>query len=382
MLWNWQLSDWPHFKYDLAQLRHAEERFLKGAGVIVGTMHHLDGEARQGVVIELISQEMVDSSAIEGEVLDRSSVQASLARQFGFDADRRRATPAEAGAAELMADLYRHYAAPLSDQQLFDWHKMLMNGRRDLVDIGAYRTHADPMQIVSGALHAPRVHFEAPPSERVPEEMRRFISWFNESSPQGRDPLPAITRAAIAHLWFETVHPFEDGNGRLGRALAEKALAQSLEAPTLTALAATINRHRKAYYTELQRASQSNQINDWLGWFADIVLEAQARTIGHIRFLIEKTQLLDRLRGRINARQKRALIRMMAEGPDGFIGGLSAHKYRTITDATSATATRDLADLVELGALERIGERRYARYHLTIGTQERPRSDPKTKGLV
>src|SRR3546814_6871714 len=125
--------------------------------------------------------------------------------------------------------------------------------------------------------------------------MARFIAWFNESSPQGGAPVPAITRAAIAHQWFETVHPFEDGNGRLGRAIAEKSLAQSLEAPTLTALAATINRHKKASYAELQRASQSNQIVDWLSWFAGIVLEAQGRTIAIIRFLIEKPRLPDQI---------------------------------------------------------------------------------------
>ncbi|MFC3216027.1 Fic family protein [Novosphingobium panipatense] len=370
MLWNWQLSDWTQFIFDEARLRDAETRFLKGAGVVVGSMHHLDGEARHGIVVELISQEMVDSSAIEGEILDRISVQSSIARQLGFAADKRRSNPAEAGAAELMADLYRRYAEPLTDRLLFDWHKMLMNGRRDLAGIGSYRTHADPMQIVSGALHAPRIHFEAPPSDRVPDEMARFIAWFNDSSPQGSKPLAAITRAAIVHLWFETIHPFEDGNGRLGRALAEKSLAQSLEAPTLTALAATINRYKKAYYTQLHRASQTNRIDAWMVWFADIVLEAQGRTIESIRFLIEKTRLLDRLRGRINARQEKALIRMMAEGPDGFVGGLSAHNYRTITEAASATATRDLAELVELGALERVGERRYTRYHLTIANRK------------
>lgn len=370
MLWNWQLSDWTQFTFDEAGLRDAETRFLKGAGVVVGSMHHLDGEARHGVVVELISQEMVDSSAIEGEILDRISVQSSIARQLGFAADKRRSDPPEAGAAELMADLYRRYAEPLTDRLLFDWHKMLMNGRRDLAGIGSYRTHADPMQIVSGALHAPRIHFEAPPSDRMPDEMARFIAWFNDSSPQGSKPLAAITRAAIVHLWFETIHPFEDGNGRLGRALAEKALAQSLEAPTLTALAATINRYKKAYYTQLHRASQTNRIDAWMVWFADIVLEAQGRTIESIRFLIEKTRLLDRLRGRINARQEKALIRMMAEGPDGFVGGLSAHNYRTITEAASATATRDLAELVELGALERVGERRYTRYHLTIANRK------------
>ena len=370
MLWNWQLSDWTQFTLDEARLRDAETRFLRGAGVVVGSMHHLDGEARHGIVVELISQEMVDSSAIEGEILDRISVQSSIARQLGFAADKRRSDPPEAGAAELMADLYRRYAEPLTDRLLFDWHKMLMNGRRDLAGIGSYRTHADPMQIVSGALHAPRIHFEAPPSDRMPDEMARFIAWFNDSSPQGSKPLAAITRAAIVHLWFETIHPFEDGNGRLGRALAEKSLAQSLEAPTLTALAATINRYKKAYYTQLHRASQTNRIDAWMVWFADIVLEAQGRTIESIRFLIEKTRLLDRLRGRINARQEKALIRMMAEGPDGFVGGLSAHNYRTITEAASATATRDLAELVELGALERVGERRYTRYHLTIANRK------------
>lgn len=370
MLWNWQLSDWTHFGFDEGRLREAEARFLKGAGVVVGSMHHLDGGARQGIVIELISQEMVDSSAIEGEILDRFSVQSSIARQLGFAADKRRSSPAEAGAAELMADLYRRYAEPLTEQLLFDWHKMLMNGRRDLADIGCYRTHADPMQIVSGGLQAPRVHFEAPPSDRVSEEMARFIAWFNESASAGKSPLPAITRAAIAHLWFETIHPFEDGNGRLGRAIAEKALAQNVEAPTLTALAATINRRKKAYYLQLHGASRTNQIDDWISWFAETVLEAQARTIESIHFLIRKTRLLDHLRGKINARQEKALIRMMAEGPDGFAGGLSAQNYRTITDASSATATRDLTELVELGALKRVGERRYARYHLGIAKQE------------
>lgn len=370
MLWNWQLSDWPKFTFDKVPLRDADARFFKGAGIVVGSLHHLDGEARREIVIELISQEMVDSSAIEGEILDRVSVQSSIARQLGFAADKRRSNPAEAGAAELMADLYRRYAEPLTDRLLFDWHKMLMNGRRDLADIGSYRTHSDPMQIVSGAPHAPRVHFEAPPSDRVPEEMARFIAWFNDSEPRSDAPAPAITRAAIAHLWFETIHPFEDGNGRLGRAIAEKALAQSLDAPTLTALAATINRHKKTYYAQLHRASQINQIDSWMSWFADIVLEAQGRTIESIRFVIEKTRLLDRLGGKINSRQEKALIRMMAEGTDGFVGGLSAHNYRTITDATSATATRDLAELVELGALERVGERRYARYHLTIANRK------------
>ena len=367
MLWNWQLSDWPDFRFDSTRIRPAEEQFLKGSGVVIGALHHLGADERHGLTIELISQEVVESSAIENEILDRASVQSSLARHLGFAADQRRANAAEAGAAELMADVYRNHPAPLDDQTLFAWHAMLMNGRRDIADVGRYRTHEDAMQIVSGAIHAPRVHFEAPPSKTIPMEMSRFIAWFNSSAPSSTKALPAITRAAISHLWFESIHPFEDGNGRIGRAIAEKALAQSLSAPTLTALAETIHRHRKAYYAALHTGSQSNDIDPWLAWFADIVVEAQARTITRIRFLIDKTRMLDRLRGEINERQEKALIRIFREGPDGFDGGLSAGNYRTITGASLATATRDLADLVEKGALIRTGERRYARYRLTVG---------------
>ena len=150
MLWNWQLSDWPKFSFDQASVRAAEDRFLKGAGVIAGSLQHFEEEERQSITIELISQEMVESSAIEGEVLELPNVQSSIARQFGLASDQRRSNPAEAGAAELMAELYRRYAEPLTDQLLFEWHGMLMNGRRDLADVGAYRTHADAMQIVSG----------------------------------------------------------------------------------------------------------------------------------------------------------------------------------------------------------------------------------------
>ena len=367
MRWNWQRPDWPHFQFEKNRLRDAEAQFLKGSGVVVGAMQHLDKDANQQLVVQLMSQEMVESSAIEGEILDRASVQSSIARQLGFAADKRRSTPAEAGAAELMADLYRHYAAPLTDQNLFEWHAMLMNGRRDLDVIGGYRTHTEAMQIISGPIHAPNIHFEAPPSQRVPAEITQFIDWFNRTAPGGAEPLRAIERAAIAHLWFETIHPFEDGNGRIGRAIAEKALAQSLEAPTFTALAATINAHKKTYYLELHRASGTNQVDAWMVWFSQVVLEAQSRTLQNIRFLIEKTRFLDRLRGKLNARQEKALLRMLAEGPDGFQGGLSAQNYRSITGATSATTTRDLVDLVALGALNRTGENRYARYSICLG---------------
>jgi Fic family protein len=329
-------------------------------------MAHLPESDRDGLTISLIAQEAVDSSAIEGEILDRASVQSSIAKHLGIAADQRRANAAEAGIAEMMADLYRSYRAPLTDEALFEWHAMLMNGRRDLADVGRYRRHEDAMQIVSGALHAPKVHFEAPPSAVVPDEMARaFVRWFNASGPDGAQPVSVLVRAGIAHLWFESIHPFEDGN-RIGRAVAEKALAQWLDAPAITALAEMIQRERKAYYLQLQRASQSNQIDEWLTWFAEIALAAQQRTIERVEFLIAKSHLLERLRGKINPRQEKALLRMFAEGVDGFKGGLSAANYRTITDAPSATATRDLTDLVQLGALRKQGELKHTRYFLEL----------------
>jgi len=221
--------------------------------------------------------------------------------------------------------------------------------------------------VVSGSLHAPKVHFEALPSSKVRKEMTRFVKWFNRTSPNGSDPLPALTRAGIAHLYFESIHPFEDGNGRLGRAISEKALAQSVGHPTLTALAATILIRRKSYYEALEAANKDNNVTRWLLWFAGIAIEAQQQTEAHVEFLLDKTKLLDRLRGGLNSRQEKALLRMLREGPYGFKGGLSAGNYITITGASPATATRDLTDLVEKKALYRIGTLRHARYELAIG---------------
>lgn len=266
----------------------------------------------------------------------------------------------------MMVDLYRSFAEPLSEEMLFRWHRMVMSGSRNLRDVGRYRAGAEPMQVVSGSVHEPKVHFEAPPSSRVPSEMKRFIAWFVQTAPVGEKALPALTRAGIAHLYFESVHPFEDGNGRIGRAIAEKALAQSLGQPTLTALAATILARRKSYYEALEAANKENEITRWLMWFAGVAIEAQRRTIALVEFLIDKTKLLDRLKGQLNARQEKALLRMFREGPEGFKGGLSAGKYSTITGASPATTTRDLTDLVEKGALVREGERRYARYRLGV----------------
>lgn len=366
MVWNWQQPDWTDFRFDKGLLDPQEDRFLHSAGVVLGTIKHLDADAIDKLRIELLSNEAVQTSAIEGEILDRESVQSSLRRQFGLQADDRRIKPGEQGVAEMMVDLYRTFDQPLEHATLHRWHKMLMKGREDVRDIGRYRTHEEPMQVISGRLDRTTVYFEAPPSAVVPKEMDRFIRWFNQMEPGNNTALPAITRAGIAHLYFITIHPFEDGNGRVGRAVAEKALAQSLGRPTLLFLADAIKQRQKDYYRALQEASLTNEITPWLIWFADTVVQAQRSTQARAEFLIEKTKLLDHMRGRMNPRQEKALLRMLDEGLDGFEGGMSADKYIRLTETSRATATRDLQDLVEKGALIRRGELRHTRYFLPL----------------
>jgi len=366
MTWNWQLPDWPEFTWDQARLTRAETLFAEGAGMVIGSSRHLDETSRETLVVDILSVDALATSAIEGEVLDRDSVRSSIRRQLGLAGDRRSVGAAEAGIAEMMVSLYRSLAEPLDHDRLHAWHRMVMNGRRDLEAIGRYRTHREPMQIVSGAVYAPRVHFEAPPSEQVPAEMERFLAWFEDAAPTGTRPLPALTRAGLAHLWFESIHPFEDGNGRIGRAIAEKALAQGLSAPVLTAVAGSLLKHRREYFGALEAASRDLEVTDWLLWFAAKVIEAQRRSLAQVEFIIGKARLLERVRGKLNARQEKAVLRMFAAGPDGFTGGLSAGNYRGITGATPATATRDLADLVALEVLRRTGERKATRYHLGV----------------
>lgn len=367
--WNWQKEDWPHFRFEAAKLADLEERFLRETSFYAGSVKHLEKDGRDSLVVEMMSEEAVRTSEIEGEMLNRESVQSSIRRQIGLQTDPRRIPPAEEGISDLMMDLYRDFRMPLSEARLLHWHALVMNGRRDLVG-GVYRVGSDPMQVVSGPSYASKIHFEAPPSLQVPKEMRRFFEWYRDSAPDGASRLPVLTRAGICHLYFVSIHPFEDGNGRVARALSEKLLAEGVGRPVLIALSAAIHRNRKAYYETLERSNKSNEITAWLVYFAETVLSAQAESQRWVEFLIAKTRLIDRLRGQWNKRQEKVVLRMAREGPQGFQGGLSAENYLAITGTSRATATRDLQDLVDMGALVRSGRLKGTRYRLLLSERD------------
>lgn len=369
MTWNWQQKEWPEFAYDPAPLKELEGRFLHESGLLLGAYAHFNESDKMELAVDLISNEALKSSEIEGEMLDRDSLQSSIRRNFGLPTDHRRIPPAEQGMAEMMLNLYHDFARPLTHETLFDWHARLMSGRRDLNDIGCYRTSEEPMQVVSGTIYDPKIHFEAPLSEAVPREMDRFIRWFNDSAPGGSSPLPALTRAGIAHLYFVSIHPFEDGNGRIARALSGKALAQSLKQPTLIALSQVIEKHKKDYYAQLNQHNHSLHITSWLRYFAETILVANDYSQRLIDFLLAKTKLYDRIRGKLNERQEKVLNRMFQEGLEGFKGGLSAENYISITGISRATATRDLQHLLDIGALTRTGALKSTRYWLNLNEQ-------------
>ena len=363
-IWNWQQTDWPHFSYAADLLHEAESQFLVNAGLSFGIAKHITASEKQDIVVNLISNEAYKTSEIEGELLDRDSLQSSIKRHFGYDEKARYLHPRENGIAEMMIDLHHHFGAPLSHEILWSWHAMLMNGRRDLNVIGHYRTHEEPMQVVSGYVHQRKIHFEAPPSARMDSEMTVFIDWFNATSPSGKKALPALTRASITHLYFVSIHPFEDGNGRIARALVEKVLAQHLQQPTLIALSQIIQDNKKHYYAELEKQNKHNEIDGWLDYFTDVLLQAQAYTIKEMEFLIGKTKFFDHFKDKLNHRQQKVIARMFAEGTKGFIGGLSAKNYMTIARTSASTTTRDLQALVEMGALTKTGSRKSTRYYL------------------
>ena len=366
-MWNWQHKDWPSFRYDVSSMEQWEDQFLQNSGVGFGVFKHFCEQEQEQLRVQLITEEAYKTSKIEGEVLDRDSLQASIRRHFGLTSDLRSIPPAEYGISAMMVDLFSGFDQSLSHSSLFDWHTLLMNGRIDVL-IGDYRKHLEPMQVVSGSIDEPKLHFQAPPSSVIKKEMSEFIRWFNQSSMD----LKPITRSGLAHLYFVSIHPFEDGNGRMARALSEKALAQSLKRPTLIALADTIECSRKDYYRALADSNRSMDVTAWLNYFGKTIIEAQKRTLSRMEFIIEKRKFYERFYEHLNQRQSKVISRLFKEGVDGFKGGLSAENYASITKAPRATVTRDLSDLVKKEAFVKIGKLKFTRYYLNILGQTQP----------
>lgn len=370
MTWNWQLKKWPNFNWDDKKLTEYESTFVLRSGVMLGSSRHIPDEDKHALLIQLLSTEAVDTSSIEGEYLNRDSVQSSIKKAFGLSSNLKNATLAEISIASMMVNLYQTISTPLTHDSLCHWHALLMGHHRRIEVIGAYRTHDESMEIVSGPDYAKKLHFVAPPSKIVPDEMSRFIKWIEDTSPNGKMPLPSLTRAGLAHIWFESIHPFEDGNGRIGRAISEKILSQGYSSPMIILLAKTLAKKKKEYYEQLGKASITLDMTQWLTWFSEIVLEAQQETYLWVLWIIEKAKFMRNAENQINERQEKVLIRLFRAGPEGFVGGLSAKNYMSITGAPIATTTRDLRDLVEKKLLNRTGERKSTRYHLNIDIQE------------
>ncbi len=363
MKWIWEHQNWPQFITDTTKFTHFEREFHRNAGLIVGTLTAVSSDEVNELRVALLSNEALDTSKIEGELLDRDSVQSSIRKQLGLQTDGRRAGPQETGVAQMMVDVYRSYEEPLTAERLFSWHKMIMNGRIDLEVVGGYRTHTDPMQIVSGRLDLPKVFYEAPPSSRVPEEMSSYIDWFNKAAEAN---MPTVIHAGMAHLYFELIHPFEDGNGRIGRSVAEKALAIGARQSLITSLSSTLERDKKAYYHALEQANTKLDITEWLLYFSEKILESQAHVQKLIAFFVDKARYFEKYSGQLNDRQTKVALRLFKEGLEGFKGGLSAENYIRIAKTSRATATRDLSGMVELGALKKTGQLRHTRYYLPI----------------
>ncbi len=373
--WNWQQDNWGNFTYDTSEIDKLEREYSRQSGFSLGIARHLSREDQDDLIVELISSEAIKTSEIEGEFLDRESLQSSIRREFGLGIpDHHKIKPAEAGIAEMMKELFTNYGSPLTKRTLCNWHEMLMAGRRN-IEIGKYRTHKEAMQVVSGRYDKPKVHFEAPPSADVPKEMGRYIDWFNKSAPGGRCPITVLVRAGISHIYFVSIHPFEDGNGRIGRGIVEKVLSQHMSQPTLIALSATIEDKKRAYYEKLAAHSTGNDVTDWLIFFGKTIISAQKQTIKQIDFIITKAKFFDTHQQNLSPRQLKVINRILREGPKGFQGGFSAKNYRSITKSPSATTTRDLQDLVNKGIFSKTGKLKSTRYALDLtpfqGRQDR-----------
>jgi Fic family protein len=368
MKYNWQQNDWPNFHYNLELVQDTLFKIARKTGYIAGKHSDLPSDTQTEILINLMVEEAVKTSKIEGEYISHIDIRLSIRKKLGLLGPPTKVHDKRAdGVAELMVSVRKTFKEPLSEEMLLDWHLNLLGANPNPhIFVGRWRESEEPMQVVLGRGDKWIVHFEAPPSRIVPQEMERYIAWFNQSATHPSATMMAPIHAAIAHLYFDSIHPFDDGNGRIGRALAEKALYQAFDCPLLLSLSSTIEGNKKAYYAALQTASQSNDISSWIQYFLNTIFEAQCNAENEINFIIRKAKFFDTYKEKFNERQMKAVKKMMDAGIKGFEGGMSAKKYMAITDASKATATRDLQDLLEKNALQQIGSGRSVRYELNL----------------
>jgi len=368
-MWTWQHKNWPQFEYDSGAFSERVETFNLKSARLMGRIEAMSTPYQTDAMVDLMLSEAIKTSAIEGELLDRDSVRSSILRLIAKESIAPTHKDDKAlGAAALMVDVRKHWATPLSDDLLGEWQSMVVvHQPLSIVMRGAYRNAPEPMQIVGGTYGEYRVYYEAPPAETIYEEMAQLLEWYNQSNPlRGNQSIPGPIRAAIAHAWFEIIHPFDDGNGRVGRAIADHALSQSLNQPTLACLATAIERDRKTYYEELQKISRGNlDLNGWIDFFTSEIIHAQDIAKYEVDFVLSKARFWEIFDGRLNERQAKMVSRVFAEGTKGFEGGISTKKYENICKCSRATAFRDLSELLKIGVLEQLpGGGRSTRYQL------------------
>jgi Fic family protein len=376
--WIWQHSDWPHLTWQANTLAPLLRQVTLAQGALLGRAQSAEPEMSDDFTLDAQLQNIVNSSAIEGETLNVSSVRSSIARRLGLTEDG--TAPREArseGLAQIMWDATANLDAPLDQTRLLQWHAWLFAGDVDFlgrkIRIGDWRG-PDAMQVVSGRVDRPTVHFEAPPRTGLEDRIGEFIAWFNASrSDTALDPL---LRAAIAHFWFITLHPFDDGNGRLARSLTDLALAQGEpRSIRLYAMSVSILAERKTYYAQLETAQKMQaadsplDITPWLTWFLHTLLAAIESASTRIDGVLAKSRFWREPRAQgLSAEQVKVLNRLLdGDQPEraGFVHGISASQYQAVAKVSKATATRHLADLVARGCLVKLpGGGRSTRYQI------------------
>jgi Fic family protein len=374
-MWIWQSKAWPNFECYAQALQPALASARLAQGRMLGVASSLKLVDLAALQLDEWAEEAIATAQIEGEVLQVHSVRASAARRLGIEgASRVRRDARTEGTLDILQAAVQGWDKPLKQAALLDWHAALFpTGRSGLTQLtpGAWRTHAEPMQIVTPRLGKPDVvHYEAPASSAVPAQMKALLTWFEAH--RVKPEMDGIVRSAIAHLWLEVVHPFEDGNGRIGRALSELALAQDMRSSQrLFSLSQQMLQDRAGYYAQLQAASAQGRmdVTAWVLWFVQCVEKACLATLGHMQAASAKTHYWSALNEdhpKLTASQKKVLNKLYDAGPGGYSGGMSTEKYVAIAGVSRATAYRELTDMLDAGLLLRVGQGRGTRYEIAL----------------